>query len=158
VSTWVDSGALWTTTGFWSALDASSGEILWQRPLPTDGRPPVDETPEPDASGGYLQGSVTLANGVLYGGGIDGEGSMFAMDAHDGRILFEFNAQFTGSPAGGIEASPTVKDAAVYWGSGASQGGVLSTDYFQAVTGIPFTLGGLELRNNKLYAFELPEG
>jgi polyvinyl alcohol dehydrogenase (cytochrome) len=157
VSTWAESGELKTITGFWSALDAATGEILWQRPLPTDGRPPVDETPEADQSGGALHGSVTLANGVLFGGGLDGEGSMFAMDAADGSILFEFNAQFVGSPAGGIEASPSVVDGVVYWGSGASRGGVLSADFFQAATGIPFTLGGLELRNNKVYAFELPD-
>jgi polyvinyl alcohol dehydrogenase (cytochrome) len=157
VSTWVDeSGNLRTITGFWSALDIETGEILWQRPLPTDARPPVDETPEPDPSGGAVHGSVTLANGVLFGGGLDGEGSMFAMDASDGSILFEFNAQFVGSPAGGIEASPAVVDGVVYWGSGASRGGVLSADFFQAATGIPFTLGGLELRNNKVYAFDLP--
>ena len=81
---------------------------------------------------------------------------MFAMDAADGSILFEFNAQFGGSPAGGIEASPSVVDGVVYWGSGAGRGGVLSSDFFQAATGIPFTLGGLELRNNKVYAFDLP--
>ena len=81
---------------------------------------------------------------------------MFAMDASDGSILFEFNAQFVGSPAGGIEASPTIADGVVYWGSGASKGGVLSTPFFQSVTGVPFTMGGLELRNNKVYAFELP--
>jgi hypothetical protein len=156
VSTWVDADELKTITGFWSALDAATGEILWQRPLPTDGRPPVDETPEPDPSGGYLDGSVTVAGGVLFGGGIDGQGSMFAMDAADGSILFEFNAELAGAPAGGIQASPAVVDGVVYWGSGSSQGGVLSVDYFQATTGIPFTLGGLELRNNKLYAFELP--
>jgi hypothetical protein len=69
VSTWVDASQLKTITGFWSALDAATGEILWQRPLPTDGRPPVDETPEPDPSGGAIHGSVTLANGVLFGGG-----------------------------------------------------------------------------------------
>jgi polyvinyl alcohol dehydrogenase (cytochrome) len=157
VSSWVEASELRTITGFWSALDAATGEILWQRPLPTDGRPPVDETPEPDPSGGALHGSVTLANGVLFGGGLDGEGSMFAMDASSGAILFEFNAQFVGSAAGGIQASPSVVDGVVYWGSGASMGGILSTDYFLAVTGIPFTTGGLELRNNKLYAFELPD-
>ena len=47
-------------------------------------------------------------------------------------------------------------DGVVYWGAGASRGGVLSSDFFLAATGIPFTLGGLELRNNKVYAFELP--
>ena len=156
VSTWVEASDLKTITGFWSALDATTGEILWQRPLPTDGRPPVDETPEPDPSGGVIHGSVTLANGVLFGGGVDGEGSMFAMDAADGSFLFEFNAQFAGSAAGGIEASPSVVDGVVYWGAGASRGGVLSVDFLQAATGVPFTLGGLELRNNKVYAFELP--
>jgi polyvinyl alcohol dehydrogenase (cytochrome) len=157
ISTWVENGDLKTITGFWSALNAGTGEILWQRPLPTDGRPPVDEVPEPDQSGGAIHGSVTLANGVLFGGGLDGEGSMFAMDATDGSILFEFNAQFAGSPAGGIEASPAVVDGVVYWGSGASRGGIFSVDFLEAVTGIPLTFGGMELRNNKVYAFELDD-
>jgi polyvinyl alcohol dehydrogenase (cytochrome) len=156
ISTWTESGELKTITGFWSALDAKTGEIQWQRPLPTDGRSPVDQTPEPHPSGGSLHGSVTLANGVLFGGGLDGEGSMFAMDASDGSLLFEFNAQFVGAPAGGIESSPAVVDGVVYWGAGASRGGVLSVDFFQAATGIPFTIGGNELRNNKVYAFEVP--
>jgi polyvinyl alcohol dehydrogenase (cytochrome) len=156
ISTWVEGSELKTITGFWSALDAATGAIQWQRPLPTDGRPPVDETPEPNPSGGSLHGSVTLANGVLFGGGLDGEGSMFAMDASDGSILFEFRAQFVGAPAGGIESSPAVVDGVVYWGAGASRGGILSVDFFQAATGIPFTIGGNELRNNKVYAFEVP--
>jgi polyvinyl alcohol dehydrogenase (cytochrome) len=130
VSTWLEAGGLRTITGFWSALDAATGEILWQRPLPTDGRPPVDETPEPDQSGGGLHGSVTLANGVL---------------------------QFVGSVAGGVEASPAVVDGVVYWGAGASRGGTVAVDFLQAITGIPFTIGGMELRNNKVYAFELPD-
>ena len=46
----------------------------------------------------------------------------------------------------------------MYWGAGASRGGVLSAPFFQAATGIPFTLGGLELRNNKVYAFEAAGG
>ena len=157
VSTWVENNELKTITGFWSALDAATGAILWQQPLPTDERPPVDETPEPDQSGGTLHGSVTLANGVLFGGADDGEGSMFALDAADGSILFEFNAQFVGAPGGGIESSPAVVDGVVYWGTGASKGGILSADFLQAFTGIPFTLGGLEFRNNKVYAFELPD-
>ena len=156
ISTWEEDGELKTITGFWSALDAATGQIKWQRPLPTDGRQPVDQTPEPDPSGGSLHGSVTLANGVLFGGGLDGEGSMFAMNASDGSLLFEFNAEFVGAPAGGIESSPAVVDGVVYWGAGASRGGVLSVDFFLAATGIPFTIGGNELRNNKVYAFEVP--
>jgi len=157
ISTWVDAtGGLRTITGFWSALDAATGEILWQRPLPTDGRPPVDEIPEPDQSGGLLHGSVTLANGVLFGGGYDGEGSMFAMDASDGSILFEFNAQFAGAAGGSVESSPSIVDGVVYWGAGASRGGTVSVEFLQAITGIPFTIGGMELRNNAVYAFEIP--
>ena len=156
ISTWVDAtGNLRTITGFWSALDAATGEILWQRPLPTDGRPPVDEIPEPDQTGGLLHGSVTLANGVLFGGAFDGEGSMFALDASDGSILFEFNSQFAGAAGGAVESSPAIVDGVVYWGAGASRGGTVSIDFLQAVTGIPFTIGGMEIRNNSVYAFEI---
>jgi len=155
ISTFLEDGKLKTITGFWSALDAATGRILWQRPLPTEARPPVSSHFTTTPSGGALHGSVTLANGVLFGGGSDGQGSLFAMDARTGRILKSFHAQFEGRNGGSIEASPAVVDGVVYWGTGASRGGILSAPFLQAVTGLPFTTGGAELRNNKLYAFDL---
>jgi polyvinyl alcohol dehydrogenase (cytochrome) len=155
VSTFLQGGELRTITGFWSALDAATGKILWQRPLPTGGRPPIDSPFQTVPSSGLLHGSVTLANGVVFGGGFDGLGSLFALDAKTGRILFSFSAQFQGQPAGSIESSPAVVDGVVYWGTGGSRGGILAAPFIQAVTGLPFTLGGLESRNNKVYAFEL---
>ncbi|MCG8590534.1 MAG: PQQ-binding-like beta-propeller repeat protein, partial [Proteobacteria bacterium] len=159
VSTYKDEqGKLRTITGFWSALDAATGRILWQRPLPTDGRPPIDEFIEADPMPGTIHGSVTLAGGVLFGGGnFDGQGLMVGLDAKTGRQLWQFNAQFEGRNAGGIESSPAVVNGAVYWGAGASRGGILSTPVLEALTGLPgLSTGGAELRGNKVYSFELP--
>ncbi|MCW5633609.1 MAG: PQQ-binding-like beta-propeller repeat protein [Rubrivivax sp.] len=155
ISTFVDGSRLKTITGFWSALDAATGRIVWQRPVPTEGRPPISSPLQTVPPAGALHGSVTLANGVLFGGAADGLGSMYAMEASSGRILFRHRAQFEGRDGGSIEASPAVVDGVVYWGTGASRGGIFSTPFLQAVTGVPFTFGGTELRNNKLYAFEL---
>ena len=82
-------------------------------------------------------------------------GSLFALDARTGRILWSFSAQFQGQAGGSIETSPAVVDGVVYWGTGGSRGGIVAAPFIQAVTGLPFTLGGGENRNNKVYAFEL---
>ena len=140
-------GTIKTITGFWSALDAATGRILWQRPLPTNGRPAIDTFPVLRPSGGLIHGSVTVANGVLFGGGLDGQGSMYGMDATTGRMLFEFHAQFNSVNGGGVISSPAVVDGSLYWGAGASMGGLLNN---------PSYSGGIETRNNKMYAFSLP--
>ncbi len=159
ISTWVEGDAILTSTGFWSALDAATGEILWQRPLPTDGRASIDEFVETDPAPGTIHTSVTLANGVLFSGGaFDGQGLMLAMDATDGSILWSFNAQFDGENGGGIEASPAVVDGVVYWGTGASRGGLYSGDFLGPIIGLPGLLSGNEFRGNQMYAFELPGG
>jgi len=81
---------------------------------------------------------------------------MFAMDANTGNILFRYNARFNGATSGGVEASPAVVDGVVYWGTGGSRGGLYTTAFLQEVTGTPFIFFGLQLPNNKVYAFELP--
>ena len=150
-STYNEGKGLQTTTGFWSALDVATGEILWQRVLPTDSREPIDEFDERQNMPGTLHGSVTLANGVLFGGGTwDGQGLMVGLDAATGKIIWRFNAQFWGTNAGGIEASPAVVNGVVYWGTGASKGGIYSEPFFD------LKIGGAEVRGNKVYAFELP--
>ena len=83
--------------GLFSALDASTGTILWQTADPNDG---------PD------QAPVTVANGVVYGCAVDPDGHMYALDAASGEILWTFASG--GSCGGGA----SVVEGAVYWGSG----------------------------------------
>jgi polyvinyl alcohol dehydrogenase (cytochrome) len=98
------------TWGAWSALDVFSGRLIWQTEDPTIGA--IDS------------GSVSVANGVLYAG--SQSGSMYALDAATGKVLWGF------ASGGTVIDGPAIVDGVVYWGSGYSNPG----------TG-----------NNKLYAF-----
>ncbi len=100
------------TWGAWSALNAFTGRPIWQTADPTQGA--IDS------------GSVSVANGVLYAG--SQSGSMYALDAATGRILWSF------ASGGTVLDGPSIVEGVVYWGSGYAFGG----------TG-----------NNKLYAFSL---
>jgi polyvinyl alcohol dehydrogenase (cytochrome) len=123
-------------TGFFSALDATTGQILWQT------RP--DERGVPFLGG--AMGPVTSANGVVFACSF-GEatlnpdfsvtghrgGTMYALDASRGTVLWQF-------PSGDFCASgAAVSRGTVFWGTGYSQLGVPNLD------------GG-----GKLYAFGLP--
>jgi len=83
--------------GFWSALDATTGRILWQTADPASA---ID------------MGAVTTANGVVYVGSADAVGTMYALDAGNGRILWSF------ASGGSTICGPAVVDGGVYWGSG----------------------------------------
>ncbi|HWC95492.1 MAG TPA: PQQ-binding-like beta-propeller repeat protein [Candidatus Sulfopaludibacter sp.] len=97
--------------GSWSGLDVATGKLLWQTADPTNGAMDL--------------GSVSVANGVVYAGSTSG--SMYAMDALSGKILWSF------ASGGSVIDGPSVVDGVVYWGSGYRIG-----------------TGG---NNNKLYAF-----
>jgi polyvinyl alcohol dehydrogenase (cytochrome) len=84
------------TWGSWSALDAATGKILWQTADPTSGTLDV--------------GSVSVANGVLYASSFSGQ--MYALDAMDGNILWNF------ASGGSVIDGPSIVDGVVYWGSG----------------------------------------
>src|SRR5260370_19484097 len=64
------------TWGAWSALDVATGKILWQTADPTVGA--LDE------------GSVSVANGVMYAGSYAGQ--MYALDTITGNILWSFES------------------------------------------------------------------
>ena len=83
------------TGGFWNAVDATTGQILWQ-------------TADPD--GAVDTGSVSVANGVVYAGSLSGK--MFALDAQTGKILWSF------ATAGSVIDGPSIVDGVLYWGSG----------------------------------------
>jgi polyvinyl alcohol dehydrogenase (cytochrome) len=86
--------------GSWSALDAATGQILWQTA---------------DPLGAFDPGPVTVANGVAYAGSMDKLGHVYALDAATGTILWSF------ATGGGVNGGPAVVDGVVYWGSGYSK-------------------------------------
>jgi len=89
------------TWGSWSALDASTGKILWQTADPTPHTLDI--------------GSVSVANGVLYTSSYDGH--MYALDAATGKILWSY------ASGGSVLAGPSIVDGVLYWGSGYPRSG-----------------------------------
>ena len=118
-----------TTGGFWSALDVATGAILWQTPTFAP-QPPI-VVPIPAGTLAKAEGSVSVANGVLYGE--DTAGYFVSLDARTGEILKSFQS------GGASLSGPAVVDGTLYWGSGNSV--LLSGSYGP--------------QNNKLYAFSL---
>ena len=101
-----------TITGSaWSALDPATGQILWQTPDPTQGS-------------NFNFGSVSVANGVMYAGALDGH--MYAFDASTGKILWSY---LTG---GSILGGPAIVSGVVYWGSGYARSGGTANNLFYA--------------------------
>jgi polyvinyl alcohol dehydrogenase (cytochrome) len=82
--------------GFWSALDVSTGKVIWQTADPT--------------AGATDAGSLSVANGVLYAG--SSSGFMYALDAATGKILWSF------ASGGSVVDGPSIVDGVLYWGSG----------------------------------------
>ena len=89
-----------TAGGFWSALDAATGKIVWQ-------------TPSFGVQAGAqarVVGSVTIAGDILYGE--DTAGYLVALDAATGRVIRSFQS------GGAAIAAPAVAKGSIYWGSG----------------------------------------
>jgi polyvinyl alcohol dehydrogenase (cytochrome) len=83
------------TGGFWSALDAYTGEILWQTADPQIGGDP---------------GAVSGSNGVVFGCSVGGD--MHALNAATGEILWSYDSGNT------CYGGAAVVDGTVYWGTG----------------------------------------
>jgi polyvinyl alcohol dehydrogenase (cytochrome) len=120
--------------GMWAALDAATGELLWQTPDPSSDRPMigwlVSAAYGPFKGPGFFaatMGPMTVANGVVYAGSMDPEGHLYALDARSGEVLWSF------ASGGSAMSAPSIVDGVLYWGSGYSLG----------------------TNNNKLYAFAL---
>jgi polyvinyl alcohol dehydrogenase (cytochrome) len=83
------------TWGAWTALDVSTGRILWQTADPAQA---ID------------LGSVSVANHVVYTGSVSG--NMHALDAGTGKILWTF------ASGGSVIDGPAIVGGSVFWGSG----------------------------------------
>ncbi|KAH6554816.1 hypothetical protein KP509_1Z304800 [Ceratopteris richardii] len=112
-----------TLGGGWVGMDAKTGKVLWSTADPANGTD---------------FGPVTVANGVVFAGSVNGTGPVYALDALTGQILWQ--AFTNGTVYGGF----SVSNGCAYVGSGYSvnSGGGKKT----------FTSG------DSLYAYCIPVG
>ena len=98
-----------TSLGVWSALDAATGEIVWQRA----------ETNPPGGIGiwGSTPGPTATANGVMFVCSMDALGHMYAFDGATGEILWSF------ASGGSCISGAAISNGMVFWGSGYSNFG-----------------------------------
>jgi polyvinyl alcohol dehydrogenase (cytochrome) len=96
------------STGIWSAIDTGSGNILWQIPNPA--------LPTGTLNGASANGPVAVTNGVLFAGSMDANGTMFALNAATGDVLWSFQS------GGTVYGGPAIANGVVYWGCGYPNG------------------------------------
>jgi polyvinyl alcohol dehydrogenase (cytochrome) len=104
------------TGGSWAALDPRTGRIVWQT-----ADPQVETLPGVGVVGVWDLAPVTAANGVVYVASmakLATQNQMFALDAANGAILWQFGA------GSSVNAGPAVVNGTVYWGSGYTRSGV----------------------------------
>ncbi len=102
------------------ALDAATGNIIWQTPDPAGEGAAVHNGQPCDSlagtgdncAGAFIKAPVTVANGVLYTCSITPDGYMYAFDAAKGGLLWKFK---TGTPC---ETGAAIMDETVYWAGG----------------------------------------
>jgi len=99
---WTLPDASITYRGVWTAMDAATGQVLWQK-----------TTPNFDVSGwGDTSGPVTTANGVVFSCSVGNLGYMYALDAATGAVLWSF------ASGGSCLSGAAISNGEVYWGSG----------------------------------------
>jgi polyvinyl alcohol dehydrogenase (cytochrome) len=100
-----------TSVGSWAALDPSTGQIEWQVADPA--------LSAPAGTGVSVNGPVSVANGVVFGGSMDDQGTMYALDAATGTVLWSFQS------GGSVYGGPAIANGVVYWGNGYPHGRLL---------------------------------
>ncbi|MDB5262931.1 MAG: PQQ-binding-like beta-propeller repeat protein [Adhaeribacter sp.] len=111
--------------GFWAALNAATGARIWETA--------ASNSPATNPQTGTVAintGMVTVANGVMFAGAMDAQGTMYAFNAATGEKLWSFES------GGSVNSGAAVVNGNVYWGSG-------------------YTNLGLGTPGNKLYAFKI---
>ncbi len=94
--------------GFWAAIDAASGKVLWR-------------TADPQQA--LVTGAPSVANGVVYVGSLAGSGTnMYALNAATGAIEWKF------ASGGAVASGAAIVDGTAYWGTG----------YHTKVLGLPY--------------------
>ena len=94
--------------GFWAAIDAATGKVLWR-------------TADPQQA--LVTGALSVANGVVYAGSLARTGpNMYALNAATGAIEWRF------ASGGAVASGAAIADGAAYWGTG----------YHTKVLGLPY--------------------
>jgi polyvinyl alcohol dehydrogenase (cytochrome) len=94
-----------TSVGSWAALDPATGVVDWQVANPS--------MTVPAPGGASVNGPLSAANGVVFGGSMDAQGTMFAFDGATGAVLWSF------ASGGSVYGGPAIgADGTVYWGNG----------------------------------------
>ena len=117
------------TGGLVGGARSRNGTILWQT-----ADPQMETLSGLGSVGVWDLAPVSVANGVVYAASMAKLGDqyqMFALDADNGTILWQFGA------GSSVNAAPAIVDGTVYWGSGYSRSGVEGSG------------------NNKFYAFSI---
>jgi polyvinyl alcohol dehydrogenase (cytochrome) len=96
-------GGQQTSAGSWAALDPSTGKIQWQIANPAM---------TASVAGASVNGPLSAVNGVVFGGSMDAQGTMFAFDGATGAVLWSFQSGAT------VYGGPAIADGVVYWGNG----------------------------------------
>ncbi|CAL0314933.1 unnamed protein product [Lupinus luteus] len=89
-----------TTSGGWVAMDARNGKILWSIENPNNAT--------------SVSGPVSVANGVVFVGSTNAKGSIYALNAHSGQVLWSFVSD--AAISGGV----SISNGCVYVGQGRS--------------------------------------
>ena len=92
-----------TTGGSWAALDVATGAVDWQTAA-------LGTAPGQSSIPAGAEGTMTVANGVVFGGSTGGY--MTALDAASGAVLWSFQS------GAGVTCGPAIVNGVVYWGSG----------------------------------------
>ena len=103
-----------TDGGFWSALDVNTGKIEWQTPTDEPQKMPANKasrTIKPPAGAlARTEGSVSVANGVMYGA--DASGMFVALNAATGERLWSY------ASGGAAVDGPSIANGMLFWGDG----------------------------------------
>jgi polyvinyl alcohol dehydrogenase (cytochrome) len=90
-----------TTAGGWAALDRKTGAVLWTTP---------------DPLGSRAEAAVSATDGVVFGCNLSAAGTLYALRARTGEVLWSFDS------GGACNAGPSIADGMVFWGSGTFSG------------------------------------
>lgn len=162
IGTYVDGTEIRTRGSIISKIDIQNGNIIWQRPIHSQGPPMqspwMNSILDPSQSTAYAfcttppilsQEMVILSCGAGEGNSTSG---LYAIDADSGRRI----ALITGLPWTQSN-HPIVDGDSIFVPTGTALGNVANPDFMFLATGLPITAGGVDLRASKLYKFQLPK-
>ena len=106
----VGGGSMTWQAGYWSAVEATTGKLVWQ--VPASRTDLMNH-----ALGATAKGPVSFSNGLVFAG--DTGGNLIVIDARTG---FKWWQYYTGVT---VASSPAIFNNVVYWGVGGDSHGIV---------------------------------